>query len=86
MESSQDHMNLADALSTQVADVLKSVEKRNEDAKKKVRLETYILVHMMLSLWLASEMFPEAPHRQRPRLCRSHKSVYSIASAIPITE
>jgi hypothetical protein len=36
--SAQDHVNLADAITLQVVDVLKSVEKKSEDTKKKVRL------------------------------------------------
>jgi hypothetical protein len=35
--SAQDHVNLADAITLQVVDVLKSIEKRSEDTKKKVR-------------------------------------------------
>lgn len=36
-ESAQDHVNLADGLEAQVVNVLKLVEKRHEEAKKKVR-------------------------------------------------
>lgn len=36
-ESAQDHVNLADGLDAQVVNVLKLVEKRHEEAKKKVR-------------------------------------------------
>lgn len=36
--SAQDHVNVADALTSQVVDVLRVVEKKNEEAKKKVRL------------------------------------------------
>lgn len=32
----QDHINIADALTSQVVDVLKAVEKKSEEAKKKV--------------------------------------------------
>lgn len=39
-ESAQDHVNLADGLDTQVVNTLKLVEKRHEDAKKKVRAPT----------------------------------------------
>ena len=35
-ESAQDHVNLADGLDAQVVNVLKLVEKRHEEAKKKV--------------------------------------------------
>ena len=35
-ESAQDHINLADGLDAQVVNVLKLVEKRHEEAKKKV--------------------------------------------------
>lgn len=35
-ESAQDHVNLADGLDAQVVNVLKMVEKRHEEAKKKV--------------------------------------------------
>lgn len=34
--TAQDHVNIADALGSQVVDVLKGLEKRSEDAKKKV--------------------------------------------------
>ena len=37
-ESAQDHVNLADGLDAQVVNVLKLVEKRHEEAKKKVHL------------------------------------------------
>jgi hypothetical protein len=36
-DSAQDHVKLADAIGAQVVEVLKSVEKRHDDAKKKVR-------------------------------------------------
>ena len=36
-ESAQDHINLADGLDTQVVAVFKLMEKRHEEAKKKVR-------------------------------------------------
>jgi hypothetical protein len=36
-EAAQDHVNLADGLDAQVVNVLKLVEKRHEEAKKKVR-------------------------------------------------
>ena len=36
-ESAQDHINLADGLDAQVVNVLKLMEKRHEEAKKKVR-------------------------------------------------
>jgi hypothetical protein len=39
-ESAQDHVNLADGLDAQVVNTLKLVEKRHEDAKKKVRAPT----------------------------------------------
>jgi len=35
-ESAQDHVNLADGLDAQVVNALKLVEKRHEEAKKKV--------------------------------------------------
>ncbi|KAJ8080417.1 Protein BZZ1 [Marasmius tenuissimus] len=35
MNTSQDHVDIADALTTQVIEVLKAVERRNEDAQKK---------------------------------------------------
>lgn len=35
--SAQDHVNISDTLTSQVIDVLKSVEKRGEETKKKVR-------------------------------------------------
>ena len=35
-ESAQDHVNLADGLDAQVVNVLKMMEKRHEEAKKKV--------------------------------------------------
>lgn len=35
-ESAQDHVNLADGLDAQVVNVLKLVEKRHDEAKKKV--------------------------------------------------
>ncbi|KAL0581179.1 Protein BZZ1 [Marasmius crinis-equi] len=35
LNTSQDHINVADALTTQVVEVLKVVERRNEDAQKK---------------------------------------------------
>ena len=35
--TAQDHVDVADALTTQVIEVLKVVERRNEDAQKKVR-------------------------------------------------
>jgi hypothetical protein len=34
--AAQDHMNLAEAITLQVVDVLKSVEKKSEETKKKV--------------------------------------------------
>jgi hypothetical protein len=34
--SAQDHVNLADAMTLQVVDILKSIEKKSEDTKKKV--------------------------------------------------
>jgi hypothetical protein len=37
--SAQDHVNLADAMTLQVVDVLKSIERKSEDTKKKVRPE-----------------------------------------------
>jgi hypothetical protein len=37
LNSAQGHTDLADALSMQVVDVLKGLEKRNEDHRKKVR-------------------------------------------------
>lgn len=36
--TAQDHVNLADALTTQVVDVLKAVERKEEELKKKVDL------------------------------------------------
>lgn len=36
-ESAQDHVNLADGLEAQVVSVLRLMEKRHEEAKKKVR-------------------------------------------------
>jgi hypothetical protein len=36
VSTAQDHVNIADALTSQVVDVLKALEKKNEDAKKKV--------------------------------------------------
>ena len=35
--SAQDHVNLSDALTSQVIDVLKLIEKKSEETKKKVR-------------------------------------------------
>ena len=35
--SAQDHVNISDALTSQVIDVLKSIEKKGEETKKKVR-------------------------------------------------
>lgn len=35
--SAQDHFNLADAVTLQVIDVIKLIEKKSEDTKKKVR-------------------------------------------------
>lgn len=37
--ASQDHISIADALSTQVVDVLRNVEQRGAEAKKKVGVE-----------------------------------------------
>ncbi|KAG5633046.1 hypothetical protein DXG03_008700, partial [Asterophora parasitica] len=36
--TSLDHVNIADTLTSQVVDVLRTVEKRNEEAKKKEML------------------------------------------------
>ena len=36
-DSAQDHINLADQLTSQVVEILKRVERKNEEAKKKVR-------------------------------------------------
>ena len=36
--SAQDHVNLADGITLQVVDTLKSIEKKSEDTKKKVQL------------------------------------------------
>ncbi len=36
VNTAQDHINVADTLTTQVVDVLKAIEKKNEDLKKKV--------------------------------------------------
>ena len=47
--SAQDHLNLADAITLQVVDVLKSVEKKSEDTKKKVRL---VASSNLWSYWL----------------------------------
>lgn len=35
-DATQDHLNIADALSSQVVEVLRIVERRSDDAKKKV--------------------------------------------------
>lgn len=35
--SAQDHVNISDTLTSQVIDVLKSIEKKSEETKKKVR-------------------------------------------------
>lgn len=34
--TAQDHVNIADSLTSQVVDVLKAVERKNEETKKKV--------------------------------------------------
>jgi hypothetical protein len=36
LSAAQDHVNLADALTSQVVEVLKSVGKKNEESRKKV--------------------------------------------------
>lgn len=36
VDSAQDHIKLADEFNSQVVDVLKGVERKNEEAKKKV--------------------------------------------------
>ncbi|KDQ25535.1 hypothetical protein PLEOSDRAFT_1078053 [Pleurotus ostreatus PC15] len=41
VNTAQDHINVADTLTTQVVDVLKAIEKKNEDLKKKV--DVYII-------------------------------------------
>jgi hypothetical protein len=35
-DAAQDHLSIADALSSQVVEVLRAVEQRSDDAKKKV--------------------------------------------------
>lgn len=36
--TAQDHINIADALTSQVVEVLRAVERKNDDTKKKVEL------------------------------------------------
>ena len=48
-ESAQDHVNLADGLDAQVVNVLKLVEKRHEEAKKKVSALGQLLARRLTS-------------------------------------
>jgi len=44
VDSAQDHINLADEITLHVVEVLKGVERKNEETKKKVRrLDSTIL-------------------------------------------
>jgi hypothetical protein len=36
--TAQDHVTIADALTSQVVEVLKAIERKNEETKKKVKL------------------------------------------------
>jgi hypothetical protein len=44
--TAQDHVNLADALTTQVVDVLKAVERKKEELKKKVCPNVHHAIHL----------------------------------------
>jgi len=61
-ESAQDHINLADGLDAQVVNVLKLVEKRHEEAKKKVRAPNTTTPSAPDPV-SASESVPKAPLR-----------------------
>lgn len=45
-DRSRDHIDLADAINTQVVEILKNVEKRNEDTRKKVDRSFYTTIHL----------------------------------------
>jgi len=60
-ESAQDHVNLADGLDAQVVNALKLVEKRHEEAKKKVPAFGQLLARSLTSdVLLASQGFSKA--------------------------
>ena len=60
-ESAQDHVNLADGLDAQVVNALKLVEKRHDEAKKKVLVPGQLLAQCLTSdVLLASKSFPKA--------------------------
>ena len=60
-ESAQDHVNLADGLDAQVVNALKLVEKRHEEAKKKVFAFGHLPAwRLTLDVLLANKSFPKA--------------------------
>lgn len=82
-DATQDHLSVADALSSQIVEVLRVLEKRSDDTKKKVarfaavvnpRIDT-IAIHST-----GTSIFPKDVGGQGSRICRSSQSGYMWSS------
>jgi hypothetical protein len=62
---SQDHVAKADAVNTQVVEALKTLEKHNDDLKKKVSVSLYIVLHHLTMDSLGDAILPETHFRSR---------------------